>query len=337
MLTLLVGISVPADAEVLCANPSGSVFVRTQCKSNETQLDPVTFGFVSGSGTAGTIAKFTGATTLGDSSIFDTGSSVGIGTTTPVSTFEVNGAVAATACGMSVVDGTFLPDSVYMAARTRGLGAGMGLFTASEERITIDHEGNVGIGTISPVATLEVRGPDADQLRVGKEGAPSSYLNMWFGSSDGVLDTVGATNGLNFFMNGDAKMFLTNGGSVGIGTVNPQSKLEVSGGDIRVTGGSFIDDGMTLNVPDYVFHEGYVLMPLDQLREHIVREKRLPSMPSAEEIRQQGLNLSQFQMKLLQKIEELTLYTLAQQEMSQVQQAKIDALEARIRQLVQGQ
>lgn len=37
------------------------------------------------------------------------------------------------------------------------------------------------------------------------------------------------------------------------------------------------------------------------------------SIPSAEEIEQNGLNLGHFQMQLLEKIEELTLYTLAQQ------------------------
>ena len=46
MWMLLVGFSVPADAQVLCTNPSGLVFVRTQCKGNEIQLDPVTLGLV---------------------------------------------------------------------------------------------------------------------------------------------------------------------------------------------------------------------------------------------------------------------------------------------------
>jgi hypothetical protein len=46
MLVLLVGISASANAAVLCANPSESVFVRLQCKGNEIQLDPVALGLV---------------------------------------------------------------------------------------------------------------------------------------------------------------------------------------------------------------------------------------------------------------------------------------------------
>ena len=109
-------------------------------------------------------------------------------------------------------------------------------------------------------------------------------------------------------------MVVDDNGNVGIGRTDPQDRLEVFGGNIRVTGGSFIDDGMTLNVPDYVFEEDYPLMSLLDLRAFIAREKHLPNVPSAEDIKRDGLNLSQFQMRLLEKIEELTLYILAQQE-----------------------
>ena len=90
--------------------------------------------------------------------------------------------------------------------------------------------------------------------------------------------------------------------------------LKVSGADIKVIGGSFVDDGTTLNAPDYVFEKDYPLMSLDELRAFIAREEHLPNVPSADEIKKNGLNLSQFQMRLLEKIEELTLYILAQQE-----------------------
>jgi len=53
----------------------------------------------------------------------------------------------------------------------------------------------------------------------------------------------------------------------------PNSKLEVSGGDIRVTGGSFIDDGTTLNIPDYVFDVDYALKPLAQVEAYIQENK----------------------------------------------------------------
>lgn len=53
MVMLCVGIAVSVDAAVLCANPSGSVFVRAQCNSNEQQLNPAALGLVGPQGPAG--------------------------------------------------------------------------------------------------------------------------------------------------------------------------------------------------------------------------------------------------------------------------------------------
>ena len=116
-----------------------------------------------------------------------------------------------------------------------------------------------------------------------------------------------------------AVFFAGDSSRVGIGTQSPGSKLEVSGGDIRVKGGLFIDDGTSLSAPDYVFEEDYPLMSIEELSQYIAQEKHLPGVPTAQEITDGGLNLSEFQMTLLEKIEELTLYVLAQQ-------AEIDAL-----------
>ena len=73
MWMLLVGFSVPADAQVLCTNPSGLVFVRTQCKGNEIQLDPVTLGLVDDLLTrVETLeAKLACMTKIGDNVFFD--------------------------------------------------------------------------------------------------------------------------------------------------------------------------------------------------------------------------------------------------------------------------
>ena len=102
--------------------------------------------------------------------------------------------------------------------------------------------------------------------------------------------------------------------------------LDVSG-NIRASG-NFISSGTTLEVPDYVFEPDYALTPLTELAAYIQREKHLPDLPSAAEIKVQGLNMGEFQMSLLKKVEELTLYTLVQEQMIQAQASTITDLQA---------
>ncbi len=66
--------------------------------------------------------------------------------------------------------------------------------------------------------------------------------------------------------------------------------------------------------PDYVFEPDYELMPLDELKDFVARERHLPDIPTAKDIEENGLNLTLFQARLLEKVEELTLYLFDQDE-----------------------
>jgi hypothetical protein len=210
----------------------------------------------------------------------------------------------------------------------------------AQEAVFVAPNGNVGIGTATPNARLHLfsgatgdvflsAGPDA----VAGPAFNIGYGGVSFGRGAGFLNvrpdaSATAPNpSLRFSTINQERMIITNIGSVGIGTSSPSSRLHVNGGDIRVSGGSFIDDGTTLNSPDYVFEPGYDLMPLDELQMFIAREKHLPNVPSAREVKEGGLNLSQFQMRLLEKIEELTLHTLALHDENVDLKARLAALE----------
>jgi hypothetical protein len=99
-------------------------------------------------------------------------------------------------------------------------------------------------------------------------------------------------------------MVLTNTGRLGIGTNNPAYTLSVNGTiqskEVRVeTGWS-----------DYVFEKDYQLRSLDNVAKYIAQNKHLPGIPSAEEIRKNGLAVGEVQTKMMEKIEELTLYLI---------------------------
>lgn len=77
---------------------------------------------------------------------------------------------------------------------------------------------------------------------------------------------------------------------------------------------------------DDVFDESYPLMPLDELADFIKREQHLPDVPTEAEALSSGLDVGEANELLLRKIEELTLYTIAQQQQIDELERKIDAL-----------
>jgi len=110
--------------------------------------------------------------------------------------------------------------------------------------------------------------------------------------------------------------------NVGIGTTIPDQKLTVKG---KIHAEEVIVD---LNVPvaDYVFKPTYKLMPLHEVEQFVKINSHLPEIPSATEITKNGLSMGEMQNKLLQKVEELTLYAIQQNK-------KIETLEKEIKEL----
>jgi len=94
-------------------------------------------------------------------------------------------------------------------------------------------------------------------------------------------------------------------GNVGIGTTAPDEKLTVKGTikcrkvKVSATAGA-----------DFVFNSDYKLITLDNLEKFVKTNKHLPEIPTANEMQTEGLDLGENNIKLLQKIEELTLYII---------------------------
>lgn len=79
-------------------------------------------------------------------------------------------------------------------------------------------------------------------------------------------------------------------------------------------------------IPDFVFKKDYQLMPLNEVKEFVEINSHLPGIPSEAEIREEGLSLEEMQLKLLQKVEELTLYMIELKEENAELKKEIETL-----------
>jgi hypothetical protein len=84
--------------------------------------------------------------------------------------------------------------------------------------------------------------------------------------------------------------------------------------------------------PDYVFEAGYPLKPLEEVEAHIRENKHLPGIPAAGEIEKDGISVGGMQKRMMEKIEELTLYVIDQNKRLAAQERQL----AELRQALQS-
>ena len=136
---------------------------------------------------------------------------------------------------------------------------------------------------------------------------PTSEARIVIGQYGGYLKDEGynlVVNNGGAYVNGN----LIANGNIGIGTTTPDAKLAVNG---RIHAKEVKVD--LVGWADYVFREDYPLPTLQQVEDHIKTKGHLINIPSEAEVVKNGIQLGEMNAKLLEKIEELTLYTISQQ------------------------
>jgi hypothetical protein len=222
--------------------------IQTQINTKQNTLtNPIT-----GTGTVNYLSKFTGTGTIGSSLVFDNGTNIGIGTTTPTQKLEINGtlftnkprtstgSILPIAIGSQRFDGTGtgISGMYHIEAGSGGFGQAshLAFYTSTDdiaptEKLRITNTGQVGIGTTTPAFKLDVTGNVnatayatngyTTQIDNGGTGNIYSYTrvigNTGLGVNDGLFIGYGnATSAMNRIFDGGTSNYL----GVGSGTVS---------------------------------------------------------------------------------------------------------------------
>jgi len=219
-------------------------------------------------------------------------------------------------------------------------GGGLG---ASNHSISLTIDGNVGVGTATPASNTKL--DIAGKLHVSGDIYGSTVLtfqnDIRFNVTPSTVPTLtlssfsmpkygiaapNASGSADLWLSGDdaIRMFtagnstpvvnVLSNGYVGIGTVKPAYRLDVLG-TIRAQ-----EVLVNLDGADFVFEKDYKLLTIENVATYVQENKHLPDVPSAKEMVKNGVSVGEMQNKLLQKVEELTLYVIEQQK--QIEQLK---------------
>jgi len=284
-----------------------------------TELMSVPFALFSGN------ASNTGGNswTANGSNIFNSNSAnVGIGSTNPTVKLTIQTPI--NTAGWTHIGGT---DSIIVSEGIGGVSAAMGTTTKHAFRLNTSGVGRlhiypagevvVGSNTTAAFGKLTVETPN-NSFGISHISTGGNILATNIGGTSAGIGTFSNTN-MRIFCNSASRIFIAAAtGNVGIGTDNPTYKLSVLG-NIRCTE-VVVETGWA----DYVFDEHYQLNSLPEVEKFIQQNKHLPNIPSAKEVEENGLPLGDTQKKMMEKIEELTLYLIETNK-------KIEKLEQMIR------
>jgi hypothetical protein len=255
------GITIALPQTTAAGSARGSILFADGTSGNEKYRGGVIYDH--GTGMGGVADTMYIRSAVNNYMVLGPTGNVGIGTKTPIEKLQVAGQIISTASNSTsatagaeraIMDlsGFTATDHSARFGHFRGAtaaGAGqMRLYTDSVERVRIDASGNVGIGTDSPMTKLHIQSgngsyPDdannhlvvesSSHSYIGLGGGTSSDVGIHFGDSGGIaqgrIAYKNSDNSMRFMANSSERLTILASGSVGIGSTDPYSRLDVNG------------------------------------------------------------------------------------------------------------
>lgn len=239
----------------------------------------------------------------------------------------------------------------------------------NDRKLVVNDNGNVGIGTVSPNSKLHIAQDNTNNqnLSLGKftsvgQTGGSAIVSLAYNSTTANLEVNSTYSGSGFRygtygdFNIENEITTPDFGAINFIT-NKKVQLAIKPNGNALLQGKFEAKEVKVTLTptaDFVFDEKYDLPKLEEVEKHIKEKKHLPEIASAKVMEKEGVNVGEFQIKLLQKIEELTLYSIEQNkqikqqseqlkhlkdenEALKAQSAKIEKLEQQVQQLLSTQ
>ncbi len=270
---------------------------------------------------------------------------IGIGTQTPSDPLTVQ--TASGVAGITHTDGTVaLKTIVNSSGGFFGTTTNHPFYLLSNgsTKVTILSNGNVGIGNVTPTTaglvvnkvvgntnavfgsattgvSIQTNYPgigfntyyNAGSFNIASGGA--GYIGVDPSNSKIILSNSGGIAAANAATALQDKMWIEYDGTVSMGSsnLNAENNTLGSGYKLKVFG-KIISEEVRVQLktawPDYVFEKNYKKLSLTELEKFLEKNKHLPNIPSAKEIETDGQHLGEIQRKMLEKIEELSLYVI---------------------------
>ncbi len=264
------------------------------------------------------------------------GTSVGIGTNVPASTSKMH--VYSNSAGTN-----------ELIRMQQALSTGFGRFTMYNDNASnyatftngggflISNGGNIGISLFKG-GTSKLKfhvNYNTENVGIGGAAEPTTNIHVNSAVSGDTMKITNSTTGhtaadgldirttgnaasivnresstLSFGTANTSRMSISSTGTVSIGAVT-----EPAGYKLYVETGILTEKVKVAlktsgNWADYVFADEYKLLPITEVESFIKENKHLPNVPSADEVVKSGIDVATMDAKLLEKIEELTLYII---------------------------